>query len=1127
MNKRVFFSIILILVLYGNLVKGGKPANPVTRIGLVGSLMSANELQKIESLLKTFENTSYEVLSVEDLCKIKNEQFSHIWIHKTQVAEPTEAEIVCGDAIRSFVQKGGNLFVSREALNLLNAWGFEKQPFQCETDTIRDEGFGRPLGFHAFKTHPLFEGLQHGAYVSKAINDHVVRKIGFFNDRVPENGTVVGIEWTYITFHENSKLLLEYNVGKGKIIAAGAFLDYELPNYNQLQLQKFTSNVFRYTSGTITGIKKYNWDYTPQIVTELPEKSKQRKITNAPAWKIPDLSMSLNRKEDGSNFVNLAGRRILIMGKEKGGIDEIWVHPFMALRDFQTEIRLKNQDEPLRLNDLIPQITVSPEMIIREYLIGNSTVKEIITNSFDKPIALIHYEWTGDQIDKIVVKYTSNLRYMWPYSSQATQSLEYERLAGLNGWIISGQKGELNTMVSFNAAPESHLIGQYDSIQFKNNRLNGKQTSRIQVHGGFVFDASQMNTRSLDVSIVAGSESKDETIGLFRSESRYFSQLFKKTSDYYQSLLKNSLVIQSPDPVFNEAYNWAILRTDQFLQETPGIGTSLMAGFGTTARGWNGRHPISGRPGYAWYFGRDAQWSGMAISDYGDFEMVKKILTVFDRYMDVNGKIYHELTSSGAVHYDASDASPLYLVLAAHYLKQSGDLNFIQNLWPGLKKTWDYVLSTDTDGDGLIENTNVGHGWIEGGNLYGTHTEFYLAACQVAAANAMSYMADAMKDNGLIESSKIVATNTLKIIDQDFWNKSQSYFNNGKMKDGSYMPDKTSLASVGVYLNAVGDQEKAFKVASELSRNEYSTDWGLRIISEFNRNYNPRAYHEGMVWPLFTGWGSLAEYASGCYTSGYMHLMQNMNNYRQWALGCMPETLNGQTFTPGGVCPLQCWSETMILQSAIEGLLGLNSNALNNELTLSPRFPWDWNSAFVSNIRLNNTRISLKMEKGTSETTFIFTRNGNSVKLDFSPSFPLFTEIKSVTINGRSVPFKILEQPESIRLLLDTIDFTDEKMTLSVFHEGGRAILAPTMYPVPGKETSGIKVLSQKRIGSNLLVIVEGKPGTTYQLKLFSHDKIEEVAGGNISSGQGDVKIIETKLPESSEKYIQKELIIN
>jgi hypothetical protein len=466
-------------------------------------------------------------------------------------------------------------------------------------------------------------------------------------------------------------------------------------------------------------------------------------------------------------------------------------------------------------------------------------------------------------------------------------------------------------------------------------------------------------------------------------------------------------------------------------------------------------------------------------------------------------------------------------VLAAHYLKQSGDLNFIQNLWPGLKKTWDYVLSTDTDGDGLIENTNVGHGWIEGGNLYGTHTEFYLAACQVAAANAMSYMADAMKDNGLIESSKIVATNTLKIIDQDFWNKSQSYFNNGKMKDGSYMPDKTSLASVGVYLNAVGDQEKAFKVASELSRNEYSTDWGLRIISEFNRNYNPRAYHEGMVWPLFTGWGSLAEYASGCYTSGYMHLMQNMNNYRQWALGCMPETLNGQTFAPAGVCPLQCWSETMILQSAIEGLLGLNSNALNNELTLSPRFPWDWNSAFVSNIRLNNTRISLKMEKGTSETTFIFTRNGNSVKLDFSPSFPLFTEIKSVTINGRSVPFKILEQPESIRLLLDTINFTDEKMTLFVSHEGGRAILSPTIYPVPGKETSGIKVLSQKRIGSNLLVIVEGKPGTTYQLKLFSHDKIEEVAGGNISSGQGELKNIETKLPESSEKYIQKELIIN
>jgi len=40
----------------------------------------------------------------------------------------------------------------------------------------------------------------------------------------------------------------------------------------------------------------------------------------------------------------------------------------------------------------------------------------------------------------------------------------------------------------------------------------------------------------------------------------------------------------------------------------------------------------------------------------------------------------------------------------------------------------DFLYATDTDGDRLIENTNVGHGWVEGGKLWGAHTTLYLAA---------------------------------------------------------------------------------------------------------------------------------------------------------------------------------------------------------------------------------------------------------------------------------------------------------------------------------------------------------------------------------------------------------------
>jgi glycogen debranching enzyme len=96
---------------------------------------------------------------------------------------------------------------------------------------------------------------------------------------------------------------------------------------------------------------------------------------------------------------------------------------------------------------------------------------------------------------------------------------------------------------------------------------------------------------------------------------------------------------------------------------TSSLGRSLLAGFANTGEGWN-----SGRPGYAWFFGRDACWTALAILHYGDFESVKELLRFLGRHQDLSGKILHELTTSGAAHYDAADATPLYVILLGRYL---------------------------------------------------------------------------------------------------------------------------------------------------------------------------------------------------------------------------------------------------------------------------------------------------------------------------------------------------------------------------------------------------------------------------------------------------------------------------
>src|SRR5438270_285014 len=69
--------------------------------------------------------------------------------------------------------------------------------------------------------------------------------------------------------------------------------------------------------------------------------------------------------------------------------------------------------------------------------------------------------------------------------------------------------------------------------------------------------------------------------------------------------------------------------------------------------------------------------------------------------------------------------------------------------------------------------------------------------------------------------------------------------------------------------------KKAGEMLERWASPEFSTDWGTRDVSDRTTFYDPISYHQGSVWPLFTGWVALAEYRAGRAMAGYRHLMQN------------------------------------------------------------------------------------------------------------------------------------------------------------------------------------------------------------------------------------------------------------
>ncbi len=1102
-------------------------SHAVLKVGFLSDLINSEETQAAYNFLLNEKNLHPIKVTFNQL---KNNSqilktFNVLWYHRPDSSALTNSET---DAdflrnLKNYVEHGGSLLLTLDAVKLLVPLGLEKQEPEVKYVQAIDEGYGRKLGLHSFRSHPVFEGLNGGAYIWAPLSDGKVRQLGYFGNSVPE-GKAVAVDWAYITLKEDSKLMLEHKLGKGKILSVGTYTFFNPPNQNRLQLEAFTKNCLKYLAGSNSRVPARYWKYAPLIVKEFTQTSSSVRIDSARAWIQSNGGLIISSRFASENEWDTGGERILIMGREKGGIEEIWTHPFMALRDYEVGVQFSYRDSIYWLNDQIPQIEVRPESFSRIYKFPRAYITEVITSDVNNPAGVVHYEYKGVYPAKLIITFKSNLRFMWPYSHKALGSLLYAWDAGLNAFVVKNESDEFYSILGASKIPQYKLYGRYDGFEKKDKEFKGIETDKLQVACLLQFEL-KMND-NLNVTIAGTNEGLSNAVDYYKKTAASANTIYENTAKYYKDLLSNTLTITTPDGNFNTGYKWALVGTDRFFVNTPGIGKSFVAGYSTTAHGWNGNQEVSGRPGYAWYFGRDAQWSGMAVLDYGDFPKVRQVLQTYQKYQDINGKIFHELTTSGVVHYDAADATPLYIILAGKYLKWSGDVDFIKSSWHHIKSAMDFLFSTDTDGDHLIENTNVGHGWVEGGELYGAKTTFYLAGCWSAALGAAKYIAVTLgysKDAKKYEQEHQIVQ---QIINNSFWNAETNFFNYGLLQDNTYNTQKTALPSVPIYFEII-DSSKAYKVIDTYAKNNFTADWGVRIIGEDNPLFNPRGYHYGSIWPLFTGWISLAEYKYGNFLQGFTHIMNNLNIYKDFSLGYIEEVLNGEQYLPSGVCSHQCWSETMVLQPAIEGMLGLKADALKNKLFISPRLPANWDFIKVDNVKIGSHSLSFRMTRTPGKTAFFFRHEGiGNLNLEFNPYLPKGAKVTRVLVDGKEIKFEKEEgrQQDCVKLSFEA----GKNSQVEIYYSGGICVLPVITEPKVGEFSEGFRILSSEFKGNEYNVRVQGKSGHEEVLKVYLPEQnIESVENGNLTGYENHVYSIRVVFEESSDKYLEKKIKMN
>jgi glycogen debranching enzyme len=1041
-----------------------------------------------------------------------------VWVHAPDSASWTgiRAPSTQFAGLKSYYQSGGKLLLTGFAALLPPAIGIESvapevRPLDLVQDWLWDQ-----KGIQGFRGHPVFDGLFGGVFTWDGYTDNRVHRIGYFGKNFPREGRVVGIEKSYVIIESDNKLMFEYGDAQSHAISIGAFVFFDRPNADARALRTFMGNTVAYLSGLKTGPTTY-WVQADCRPRSFPVSSPAR--TDAPApWRPEESGLHLQRGESKDGFYDLAGRRALVMGKEKGGIDELWVYPFRVVRDVRAGI--VTGDSIAWLRNMPVTIDVRPESFTRTYVTPWGKLKEITFPSFEKPGAVIRYELPGDAAPMtMVISCRSDLRWMWPYDERALGDVYYGYDSSLGALHVRDVSGDFSCLVGGDRMPASLLEGQFGSIAYTGGSLHGEPTTANQVYFAAEYRVDPRRDTTFSVAIVGTDEGSDAAQRAYRQLLADPSGEYNALVRHYRTLTDRSVTFESPDSEFNALWRWALVGVDRFVATTPRLGTALLAGFSGVDRGWNGGHAVSGRPGYAWYFGRDAAWAGLAVDGYGDFDVVRKQLEFFQTYQDVTGKIFHEASTSGIVHYDAADATPLYVILAAHYLRASGDTGYLRAAWPHLILAMDYLYSTDTDGDLLIENTNIGHGWVEGGDLWPVHTEFYLAGIWAQALADAGWMAGLVRADSLASRYAADAQRVKEKIERDFWNPGTRYYSYGIRPNGSYNPEPTVLIASVLGFGWL-DDGRATSVLGRLAGKRYAADWGVRMVSEESQKYNPGAYQYGAIWPLFTGHVALADYAYGREAQGFSRMLANMRIKNNWELGFAQEVMNGSVYRPSGICPHQCWSESNILDPGIRGMLGWSPLAAERRASLSPRFPLHWDHVSVRNLRVGDAIIDMQYEQSSGSTTYRLTRRGGSpVRIALAPAVSEGMTVTAIEVGGELRPFSAERRRGS---LAQPVEFElGESVDVTVSHTGGIGAIPVMVRPAPGDSSVACALIGTSWDGGEYAVELEGKSGRTGELNLKVFDRgIARVHGGTLTGvsaeGIGTIRVV---FPASRTRY--------
>jgi len=787
-------------------------------------------------------------------------------------------------------------------------------------------------------------------------------------------------------------------------------------------------------------------------------------LTSLPAFDFDHEGPVIRAHAEPEKPFTVAGERGVVVGQQDGTF-EAWLLPVKLLSHLSIEAEVEGYTVPIDVNRQAAQVEVRPDRTVVTYGHIGFTVRQIMfspNSALEGTGPLVLFQFDCVHPTNFTFRFAPELRWMWPARNEGVPGAEWVSSPGGGYYVLHSDYPDLAGAVTIPGAQPGILAPYQERPQV--------HPVELKLH----IDPARDGGRLFPLLMAVGSSpgaAQNQALGttLARLNAQVATE-YQTLVETYKKLLANSTSIETPDKALNEAFQWATISIEQLrARALPSNETALVAGYYASGD--------SARPGFGWFFGRDALYTLYAVNGYGDFALSKAELEFLIRRQRADGKIMHEYSQTAELvdwksfpyMYAAADATPLFLLAVADYVHFSGDLAFLKEHRDAIEQAWAFETAhapgPEQGGDGVYDNQQ-GTGWVESWPGAMPRQEIYLALLDQQASAAVAQLETLLGDTEKASVATKRAAFVAKAIDSEYYDPAKGCYAFSRNAGGT-MDRTTTVYPALAWWSGPATIDHPEGCLKEFARHSLRTDWGLRDVSSDEKMFDGMSYHQGSVWPLFTGWAALAEYRGNQPLAGFQMLMENANLTKAQDLGAVTELLSGDFFVPfGRSTSHQLWSSAMVITPTLRGLFGIDVDAQQKVITLNPHLPAGWDHASVRNIQVPGGNLDIDIRRTGDGLIVHLVDDGNAVDE---------RAVLGHHWNMTSDQDFAMDKYTNMEIHLPEVEVGDFDHDLTQ----------------PGARTSRARVISEERKPNQLTLTVEGMAGSEIRCPVYRRKPVK------------------------------------